>query len=108
MASLDDTARSLIDKSYPQAKDADSDPVKLSSAVFSNTEVSLLKKRFLTSQANSLPSIPQLKRRRSSNGLLRHTTSPRPLKTVRRRPNACHTSTHTCPAEPPSSAPSPA
>lgn len=31
---------SLIKNSYPQAKDADSDPAKLSSAIFSSVEVS--------------------------------------------------------------------
>lgn len=39
MATLDDTVKSLILKSYPQAKDADSDPVKVSSTLFEGAEV---------------------------------------------------------------------
>jgi hypothetical protein len=39
MATLDSTAKRLISKSYPQAKEIDSDPVKISSAVFDNAEV---------------------------------------------------------------------
>jgi hypothetical protein len=31
---------SLVENSYPQAKDADNDPVKLSSAIFPKVEVS--------------------------------------------------------------------
>lgn len=37
---LDDKVKSLVEKSYPQAKDADSDPVKLSQALFPSAEVS--------------------------------------------------------------------
>lgn len=37
---LDDKVKSLLDKSYPQAKDAGEDPAKLSSAIFSSVEVS--------------------------------------------------------------------
>ena len=36
---LDDKAKSLIEKSYPQAKGADSDPAKLTSAIFTTIEV---------------------------------------------------------------------
>lgn len=36
---LDEKAQILVEKSYPQAKGADSDPAKLSSAIFSSVEV---------------------------------------------------------------------
>jgi len=39
-AHLDDKAKSLVEKSYPQAKDAGEDPAKISSAVFSTIEYS--------------------------------------------------------------------
>ncbi|GIZ41444.1 hypothetical protein CKM354_000474700 [Cercospora kikuchii] len=39
-APLDDKAKSLIEKSYPQAKGADSDPAKLTSAIFTTIEYS--------------------------------------------------------------------
>ena len=41
MASLDSSVKSLIEKSYPQAKDVDNDPVKVSSAIFEHAEVSI-------------------------------------------------------------------
>ena len=39
MATLDDGVKSLISKSYPQAGDIDSDPVKVSSTIFGSAEV---------------------------------------------------------------------
>ena len=39
MATLDDSVKSLISKSYPQAQGADIDPVKVSSAIFESAEV---------------------------------------------------------------------
>ena len=42
MATLDSTAKSLISKSYPPAKDVDSDPVKVSSTIFENAEVCVI------------------------------------------------------------------
>lgn len=39
---LDDNVKSLISKSYPQAAEAGDDTHKLSAAVFSNVEVSML------------------------------------------------------------------
>lgn len=39
MAQIDEKVKSLIEKSYPQAKDASEDPAKLSSAIFSSVEV---------------------------------------------------------------------
>lgn len=39
MATLDDTAKSLISKSYPQVKDMENDPIKASSAVFESADV---------------------------------------------------------------------
>ena len=41
MASLDDGAKGLITKSYPQVNDVDNDPVKLSSGIFEEAEVRL-------------------------------------------------------------------
>ncbi|KAF2162564.1 hypothetical protein M409DRAFT_69128 [Zasmidium cellare ATCC 36951] len=38
MATIDSSVKSLVEKSYPQAKDAGEDPAKLSSAIFSSVE----------------------------------------------------------------------
>jgi hypothetical protein len=47
MATLDDPVKSLISKSYPQAKDTDNDPVKMSSAIFESAEVCIIGIRWL-------------------------------------------------------------
>lgn len=69
MATLDDNVKSLIRKSYPQAKDGDSDPVKLSAAIFSNVEVSYVTDTIRRGRhANTFLSTRRPRRRRSSNG----------------------------------------
>jgi hypothetical protein len=49
MATLDAGVKSLISKSYPQAKDLDSDPVKVSSAIFESADVCILTTQLLAS-----------------------------------------------------------
>ncbi|KAK3681486.1 G4 quadruplex nucleic acid binding protein [Vermiconidia calcicola] len=44
MATLDNSAKSLLEKSYPQVKDAENDPVKASSAMFENAEYTTAEK----------------------------------------------------------------
>ena len=41
MATLDDNVKKRISNSYPQVKDLDSDPAKISFAAFENTEVAI-------------------------------------------------------------------
>lgn len=44
MATLDDSVKSLVSRSYPQAADLDSDPLKTSSAIFASAEYSTAEK----------------------------------------------------------------
>lgn len=76
MATLDENAKSLIDKSYPQAKDADSDPVKLSSTIFSNTEVS---HETATSRGHLANTHPVLDRREDRDRTMADHRSPHRL-----------------------------
>ena len=91
---LDDKTRSLIERSYPQTKDAQNDVVKLSSAAFPDAEV---KHACYRQEDNRLTtsSTRLRKRPRLSNGLLQPLTLPLPAKTQQRLPRGCPRSTHT-------------
>ena len=53
MATLDDNVKSLVEKSYPQAKGGEDDPVKLSSTIFSDGDVSISRSSDLVQTPNA-------------------------------------------------------
>lgn len=89
---LDEKVTALIEKSYPQAKDAGSDPVKLSQAVYPSAEVSTRANPF--HDHGILTHLPVLDQREDRDRTMADHLVPHRLAHRGRRQD-CRTSQHT-------------